>query len=284
MVFVTLVTLRSVKVQSTLFLYAVTVLMIGAAVNAAGQSTSESEGARRLYYLSVRPKDTLAPLSTGTGTGSPASSPAGKPSGAVHLGFRYNVVLVDPSSGKSTAVDSNRNFHSGECFAIEVESNRSGYLYVLAKQSSGGWRPLLPTAEMSGETNVLDPGKKLRTPQQYCYEIHDPPGSETLFVVLSREPRDFYDLYEGIKGKSNTPFVKPDIAPRPAENLPEMADARRVNTAVAQMANKFGTRDIAIRKVSKPLASGEAPGSVYVVNASAAPTTSIATQIHVNHR
>jgi hypothetical protein len=280
----TLASLTSMKVQITLFLCAVGVVTITIAANALAQDSSQTEGARRLYYLAVQRKDTLPPVSAGSGTASPASSLAGKSSGALHLGLRYNVVLIDPSSGKSTAVDSSRSFHSGECFAIEVESNRSGYLYVLAKQSSGGWRPLLPTAEMTGETNVLDPGRKLRIPRQYCFEIHDPPGSETLFIVLSREPRDFYDLYEGIKGKSNTPLVKPDIAPRSAENQLEMADARRVNTAVAQMADKFGSRDIAIRKVSQPLASGEAPGSVYVVNASAAPTTSIATQILVNHR
>jgi hypothetical protein len=62
------------------------------------------------------------------------------------------------------------------------------------------------------------------------------------------------------------------------------ADAARVNSAVARMQQQFGTRDIAIRKVSQPQASGEPAGSVYVVNKSSKPASSVVTELELKHR
>src|SRR5208283_1278272 len=117
------------------------------------------------------------------------SAPAPVP--VVHLGIRYNLLLVDDAN-QGVAVDSDRVFRKGDRLAIEVEANRSGYLYVLARQSSGSWQALLPSAEMSGESNVIDPGSKIRVPRAYYFEIQDPPGSERLVLVFSRAPQDFY--------------------------------------------------------------------------------------------
>jgi hypothetical protein len=127
---------------------------------AAAQEPRHSQGARELYYLAFSKKDVLPPIRKSARPPQPAKS------GAVHLGLRYNLVLVDVGSGKSNPVDSERVLHRGECVGIDVESNHSGYLYVLAKQSSGAWEPLLPHPEMPNESNVVDPGKKLRAPSR----------------------------------------------------------------------------------------------------------------------
>lgn len=250
------------------------------------------EGARELFYLAVAQKDTLPPIrktaqkkpSTPTTTSAvvqpppPDSPPPPKEnSGAVHLGLRYNLVLVDRNSGKSEDIDPDRVLRRGECFALDFETNRSGYLYVLAKQSSGQWLPLLPSAEMPDESNIIDPGKRVRVPKTHCFEVGDPPGSENLFVVLSRDPRDFYDLYDEIKHKNSAPPANPQV------NNVQYADASMDKT-VKDMAQQFGTRDIAIRKVSQPVTAKEAPNSVYVVNSSDRPSSSVATQIEVKHR
>ena len=217
---------------------------------------STSEGTRQLYYLAASPKDKLPPLtSTTQNTQTPKIA-------AVHLGLRYNLVLEHAQRGREP-FPPDRILKAGDCFAIELQANRSGYLYVLAKQSSGAWLPLLPSAEMPDETNVIDPGKKVLVPSKYCLEVRDPPGTETLIVVLSRDPRDFYELYEGIKGKSG---------------------AAKVRTAVEHMQQEFGTRDIAIKKIAEPESAGETKGSVYVVNSSSKPTASITTEIQVRHR
>lgn len=201
--------------------------------------------------MAVSRKDTLPPVH-------PSAVPA---AGVVHLGLRYNLVLF--KNGKPEAAPADRILHAGDCFSIEFQANRSGYLYVLAKQSSGTWIPLLPSAEMPDENNILDPDKKIQIPKSYCFEIHDPPGAETLFVVLSRNPRDFYELYQGIKAKNTS--------------------AAPVQVAVAQLNDRFGSREIAVRKVDNPVSAGEPKSAVYVVNASNKPASSIVTEINVVH-
>jgi len=247
------------------------------------ESSQHVEGARELFYLAVAKKDSLPPIrkvaQSKTGGAPPAIPPsAAKESpGAVHLGLRYNLVLVDQKSGKPEDVDPDRVLRRGDCFALEFETNRSGYLYVLAKQSSGRWQPLVPSPEMADESNIIDPGGRVRVPKSYCFEVGDPPGSETLFVVLSRDPRDFYDLYDGIKRQNSAP------PPASKQAAVQYADAGMDNT-VKQMAQQFGTRDITIRKVSQPVTAQEPPNAVYVVNTSDRPSSSVVTQIEVKHR
>jgi hypothetical protein len=264
-----------------------------AGVYASAQEAKKSEGTRELYYFGSAAKDTLPPIrkvALNPTKGAPKQTPprdASDPNtAALHLGLRYNLVLVNETTGRSQTADSDRIFHKGECVAIDFESNRSGYLYVLAKQSSGDWRPLFPSPEMSDQSNIIDPGQKVRAPNGYCFEITDPPGTETLTVVLSRDPRDFFELYQGIKGSSGpiTPTPAPS-SPKPESSPLQLADARLVNDAVARMAQQFGsTRDLVIRKISQPVGAQEQSGGVYVVNASDKPTSTVVARIEIHHR
>jgi hypothetical protein len=253
----------------------VSCIILCAAAGAPAQQKGEPEGARELYYNAMVQKDPPPPArrtaARGRGTLTPVSTEA------MHLGLRYNLVLVDPDSGKAESATPDRMFRAGECFAIDLESNRAGFLYVLAKQSSGAWRPLVPSTDpdMATESNVILPGKKIRVPLQHCFEIQNPPGVETLFVVLSREPRDSFELYENLKA--------PEAPQRPAATV-QVADASITDKTVAHMREQFGTRDIAIKKISQPLAAAEPVGSVYVVNSSKSPAANVAAQIEVRHR
>ena len=252
-----------------------------------------------MYYFGATQKDELPPIrkvsapakgakpaTTVTQSAGPSLSrvPA-TPAAAVeaasvpHLGFRYTVALVNQTSGKAESVDPDRDFRKGECVRIELESNHSGYLYVLSKQSSGTWLPLFPSSEMPGESNVIDPGQKVRAPKDYCFEISDPPGTETLFVALSRSPRDFFDLYDAIK----TPPTAEPANTKPASNPVQMADARLVNSAVEKMAKSFGTRDLVIKKVTPAADKQETDYSVYVVNGSDKPSSTVVKKVEIRH-
>ena len=203
----------------------------------------------------------------------PVTTAAAAEPGVAHLGFRYTVTLVDQTTGKSESVDPDRDFRKGECVSLELESNQSGYLYVLSKQSSGAWLPLFPSSEMKDESNVIDPGQKIRAPKDYCFEISDPPGTETLFVALSRSPRDFFDLYDAIKTPSN-------LASSPVQ----MAYARKMNSAVEKMATNFGTRDLVIKKVTPATDKRETDYWVYVVNGSDKPSSTVVKKVEIRHR
>jgi hypothetical protein len=255
------------------------------------------EGARDLFYFGATQKDALPPIQKVKGTKSTATAtqsaggqlgrvpvtpgPAVEAASVPHLGFRYTLALVNQTSGKAEAVDPDRDFRKGECVRIEVESNQSGYLYILSKQSSGGWLPLFPSSEMPDESNVADPGQKVRAPKDYCFEISDPPGTETLFVVLSRSPRDFFELYDAIKAPAN---VVPAGTGRSTSNPVQLADARQVNSAVEKMAKTFGTRDLVIRKVTPATDKQEADYSVYVVNGSDKPSSTVVKKVEIRHR
>jgi hypothetical protein len=227
-----------------------------------------SSGARELFYFGTAPKDTLPPSTKPAAPpkSTKAAPPATGSTGALHLGLRYSLLLVG-SGDRGQLTDPDHNFRKGDCVAVNLEANRSGYLYVLAKQSSGDWEPLFPTPGATGESNRIDPGQVIRAPRRGCFEIDDPPGSETLFVVLSRNPRDIDELAEGIKS--------------PGE---------RTNAAVNQVAQQFGTRELSYREVVKtappsPSPAGQEPGhSVYVVSGSDKPASTLVTKVEIQHR
>jgi uncharacterized protein DUF4384 len=271
----------------------------GALVAQQPQPQPKSQGARDLYYFGATQKDELPPIrkvsapAKGTKPATNVTQSAGtqpdrvpltpgaavEAAGVPHLGFRYTVALVNQTTGKAESVDPDRDFRKGECVRIELESNQSGYLYVLSRQSSGTWLPLFPSSEMPGESNVIDPGQRVRAPKDYCFEISDPPGTETLFVALSRSPRDFFDLYDAIK----TPPAAEPANTKPASNPVQMADARLVNSAVEKMAKSFGTRDLVIKKVTPATDKQETDYSVYVVNGSDKPSSTVVKKVEIRH-
>ena len=262
------------------------------------QPEKRVEGARDLFYFGATQKDSLPPIrrtstpakaaksgvtatqSAGNQSNRPPAMPGAEADSfsVPHLGFRYTLALVNTASNKAEAVDPDREFRKGECVRIEVESNHSGYLYILSKQSSGGWLPLFPSSEMADENNVADPGQKIQAPKGYCFEISDPPGTETLFVVLSRSPRDFFDLYDAIKN----PNAAPPANSTPGSSPVQMASAGRSNSAVERMAKTFGTRDLVIKKVTP--ASDKTDYSVYVVNGSDRPSSTVVKKVEIRHR
>ena len=226
---------------------------------AAAQSQN-AEGTRQLYYL-------------GPEKSAPKAAPSAK-SGTMHLGLRYNVVLIH-GKGNSEEVAANRVLKDGDCFAIDLQSNHSGYLYVLARQSSGSWMPLFPSPDMAGQTNQISAFTKVEVPDGYCFTVHKPAGKETLFVVFSHDKKDFFELYESVKAKQER-----------GQGSNQMADAKQVDAAAVEHLNeKFaGSRDISITRIAQPVKKDEPRGAVYVVNTSDKPSSSLVTKIEVLHR
>jgi hypothetical protein len=234
--------------------------VVTAIAYAQGQNT---EGTRQMYYLG------------------PPEAPAGKalPSAktsSMHLGLRYNVVLLGQNN-TTEEISSSRVLKDGDRFAIELQVNRAGYLYVLAQQSSGAWLPLFPSTEIAGQSNYLDAFKKVRVPEGYYFRIHPPAGKETLFVVFSRDKKDFFELYESVKTKQENGGD--------ATNAVHMADAKQMANAIDRLTEKFGeSRDISITKIPEPVKKDEPRGAVYVVNTSSKLSSSLVTKIEITHQ
>lgn len=266
-----------------------------------GQQPGELS-ARALYYREQPDQDKLPPVPAAKPAGAPkAQRPAMAPpqtaqqkkrepkAGAavipvVHnLGLRYNVMLIDAASGAAQPADPERKFRRGECLALEFEANRSGYLYVLSQGSSGRWQALFPSAEMPDESNIVRARTRVRVPASHCFQIEDPPGVERMFVVLSRNPEDLYDLHDAIRGgRGGTPAQAPSGGGQAPPVLLAMA---RLDREVERLAADLRSRDLKIVKIARPEAAGEPANSVYVVNAStAAPSDRVVTEIRIDHR
>ncbi len=234
---------------------------------AAYSQAPQPDNTRQLYYLATPDKGAL---------------PAGKPGasnadlGTLNLGLRYNVVLIGRDK-HAAQVSADHVFRVGDCFAVDLETNRSGYLYVLARQSSGSWTPL---TDMPGQRDAIPQGKRVRIPSGACFTVENPPGTETLFVVLSRDPRDFYELYESVKSSESHSLPQSTNASKTAQ----VAGTGKVEDAMKHLDEKFGgSRDISIAKVEEPERDDEPAGAVYVVNTSKKPATSLVTKIQVRH-
>jgi Domain of unknown function (DUF4384) len=191
--------------------------------------------------------------------------------GVRHLGLRYDLVLINPTNGSLEPTDPERVFQPGECLALEFEANLSAYLYVLEQGSSGAWSPLLPSAEMPDESNILKARMRVRVPEKHCFEITGPPGEERIFVVLSRNPQDVHDLHQSIRNDSGSKDANGLLT----QNL--AVQVKRLEVSLQD-------RDLKVKKIAQPEEAGEPPNSVYVVNASSSSADRVVTEIRIEHR
>lgn len=205
-----------------------------------------------------------------------------------HLGLRYSLLLVDKTTGNAKPVSSSQTFYEGECLSLEFQSNRSGYLYVFNLGSSGAWRPMLPTAEMSDEGNFVSALTTTRVPATHCFRISGPPGSEHLFVVLSRNPQEVDELNRSIR---NGAAGEPEHPPQQDAGGTVVAMVNSLNQEVQKLASLKG-RDLEIQEVggtknsTSPAAEdfGALEPAVYIVHTSATPSDKVVTEIHITHR
>lgn len=279
---------------------------IGSGLMVGGQESSSQLSPRELYYREQVPaaapskshaaakpsamsqKTTTVPPASGEEeSGKNASlapvetSTAAKTNPEVsHLGLRYRLLLVDKTTGDAKPVSSTQTFDEGECFSLEFQSNRSGYLYVFNLGSSGAWRPLLPTAEMPEEGNFAPAFTTMRVPSSHCFRITGPPGGEHLFVVLSRNPQEVNELNQSIRNSRTGGTDQSHPAGAGAQTT---MVASNLNQAVQKIASLKG-RDLEVQEVGGVKNSGEPTPAVYVVHTSDTPTDKVVTEIQIVHR
>ncbi len=122
---------------------------------------------------------------------------------SVPLGLRYAVLKRD-ANGQYNEVDPDTSFRSGDRIRLHVNSNTSGYLYVVMQGSSGTWKLLFPSAEVAGGSNLVRKGESRQIPSgdrgQFVFD--EQAGSEKLFIVLTRQPEpDLDKLIYSMGGK-----------------------------------------------------------------------------------
>lgn len=191
-----------------------------------------------------------------------------------HLGVRYNLVLVS-DNGDERPADPDGTFHQGDCLSLRIEANHDGYLYVMEHGSTGKWNVLLPSAEMSDESNFVRARTVSKIPGNYCFSMDATPGIEHLFLIFSRNQEDLNTLNSVVRAQ------KSSAAGEPSQSAPVQSKAIE---QIAMVHYGLQGRDLTIKKIAKPVEAGEPVNAVYVVNTTNTPSDRVVTEIQLKHQ
>ena len=175
------------------------------------------------------------------------------------LGLRY--ALVQVVNGAEQEVSPTATFRSGDQVRVKVEGNRDGFLYVVARGSSGVWKPLFPAPEINGGANRITARRAQRLPSDsQAFTFDDQAGQEQLFVIYSAEPvKDVDALIPSL----TTPEQK-ELKPGPLI----VASAAPINDAFVSRLRNTYSRDLLVQTVtpSQPSEASVPESAVYVVS------------------
>ena len=177
------------------------------------------------------------------------------------------LLKIDPETRRSQLVDPNTNFAAGDCLALEFSPNRDGHLYVFNLQSSGQWQVLLPSLQMPGEASLVKAEKTVRVPQEYCFRLDNPPGVETLLVVVTEREEDVDELQRAVLNSGDQRAAESHVS--------DDVDRWRKQ--------QLGGRDIAVQALGREAARNEEPFSVYVVLTASEANTRIIVEVKIRH-
>lgn len=224
-----------------------------------------------------------------------APPPAAAPGGAqfipasmsepVPIGIRCSVLRrIGPND--LIEVDPDQVFRAGDRIKLRVEANDDGYLYVIARGSSGVWKPLFPSAQIAGGSNFIEAGRTYDIPPGHVFTFDEQPGEEKIFVVFSRQPVTdleglIYDL--GKKG------AEPSSAPKPAKPsgggkvLLAQSLVTIRDDVISQLRNAYA-RDLIIEKVSEAEPGPEKEAAIYAVSTATSTDSRVVVDLTLLHR
>ena len=206
-------------------------------------------GAKDLYYAATSPG-----LPSAAGAGAPGS--AGAAAGGA-AGLRYRILRRAPD-GAAVEVDPDTVFRSGDRIRFAFEPNVDGFLYVIQRGSTGRWSVLLPHPEVDGGRNAVSRFAEVTVPSEGWWVFDENPGSEEVFVYLSRERIRTLPWGGG-------PVVSAQTVEQPT---------------VIELANSVRTRDLVFEKEVAPDGPERA---AYVVNQDAV-GHAVAWTVELHHR
>jgi Domain of unknown function (DUF4384) len=215
----------------------------------------------------------------------PAADPSARPLVTVGvapapLGLRYSVLKRD-DAGKFHEVNPDANFHSGDRIRVQVESNTSGYLYVVSQGSSGAWKLLFPSEDVAGGSNLIQKGDTRVLPSAGdtgWWRFSEQAGVEKLFVVLTRQPESDLDkLIYSMGGAQGT------LEHNVGASRTLLTQASVSDDVIARLRQQVSARDLVFEKVDADNGGGQGEKAAYVVNPSAAPDSRLVVDVVLKH-
>jgi hypothetical protein len=189
----------------------------------------------------------------------------------VPLGLRYSVLRRD-AGGSFAEVDADSTFRSGDRIRLHVDTNTSGYLYVVMQGSSGNWRLLFPSSDVDGGNNRIEKGASQQIPAggagQFVFDQQS--GTEKIFLVLSRKPEtDLDKLIYSITGAKSSDRTL-------------MAQAAVGDDVVNRLREEVKSRDLIFEKVDE-VSDTKNEKATYVVNPKATDDARLVVDVALKH-
>jgi hypothetical protein len=196
------------------------------------------------------------------------------------LGLRYS--FLRKSDGDNyDEIDAATAFHSGDRIRVSIESNDPAYLYVVMRGSSGSWKLLFPTPEVSGGSNLVESGRRyLIPPPPGRFAFDEQAGEEKLFLVLSRRPEPSLEqlIYSLSSGD------KPAQEKAPKQMLLAKAILPIDDGLVNRLRGQVYARDLIFEKVDETTPGEKKEKAVYVVNPAGAPDSRLVVDLSLKHQ
>ncbi|MFL6282389.1 MAG: DUF4384 domain-containing protein [Pyrinomonadaceae bacterium] len=151
-----------------------------------GGATAGAVDAARQPAPSTTPTDATEP-SSGAADGAQFVKASSNASRSLALG--YTIYMKD-ASGALLPAQASRSYRTGDRIAIVLETNMDGYLYVFDAENGKNPVMLYPSVQLNGGSNEVRAHVRETYPSDLdlAFEFVDPPATEHLYVVVSREP------------------------------------------------------------------------------------------------
>lgn len=151
-----------------------------------GGATAGAVDAARQPAPSTTPTDATEP-SSGAADGAQFVKASSNAPRSLALG--YTIYMKD-ASGALLPAQASRSYRTGDRIAIVLETNMDGYLYVFDAENGKNPVMLYPSVQLNGGSNEVRAHVRETYPSDLdlAFEFVDPPATEHLYVVVSREP------------------------------------------------------------------------------------------------
>ena len=123
-----------------------------------------------------------------------AAKTAGAKKAYAAIGLGYTMFMRE-AGGRSIRVDPAREFHTGDRIRLALEPSVDGYLYIFDSENGGVPKMIYPDPRLDGGENWIEAHVPVEIPSSEetderlrWFEFYGQPGSDTLFIVLTREP------------------------------------------------------------------------------------------------
>lgn len=110
------------------------------------------------------------------------------------IGLGYTVFMRD-ASGRSIRVEPTHEFRTGDRIRLALEPSVDGYLYIFDSEDGGPPKMIYPDPRLDGGDNWIESHVPIEVPSSEeaeerlrWFEFYGKPGSDRIFVVLTREP------------------------------------------------------------------------------------------------